>query len=502
MKKRIIASILTVIMLMTMLQTAALAADGEGTEAVASTTPQAAIYLDQQHGADSNDGLTKESAVQSIVKANELAESNHTNDIYLTSFYKITGAEVWDLGGKTIHRYGLGGYMIELVNASASLTLSNVVIDGAEYTVEATHAAETDSIIKAANGGTIVLKSGAVLQNNKAAQFGSSILANNGVNITMEDGAIIRNNTNRNYELGGGILIGNGSTFTMNGGEISGNTANGGGGVAIIGSTMVMNDGTISNNSTYRTSGQGSYGAGVYVADYANSSGGDTVFTAKPASFEMNGGKITGNTALDYGGGVLTFPQQGQKITININNGEISGNQVTEGSGGAFAAFFGVTELNIKGGTLSGNSAQNYGGGVFLYDATNVTISGGTISENKASQGGGVYLWPTSAVKQTNGSIENNVANVGGGVCGGTYTMTGGVIKDNNNSLTKEARLSARGDGVYVGTAFNLGNDAVISTNNDVYLVKGSSTPKEGRYINVISPYTGGKHCESDPDSQ
>ena len=489
MKKRIIASILTVIMLMTMLQTAALAADGEGTEAVASTTPQAAIYLDQQHGADSNDGLTKESAVQSIVKANELAESNHTNDIYLTSFYKITGAEVWDLGGKTIHRYGLGGYMIELVNASASLTLSNVVIDGAEYTVEATHAAETDSIIKAANGGTIVLKSGAVLQNNKAAQFGSSILANNGVNITMEDGAIIRNNTNRNYELGGGILIGNGSTFTMNGGEISGNTANGGGGVAIIGSTMVMNDGTISNNSTYRTSGQGSYGAGVYVADYAN--GGDTVFTAKPASFEMNGGKITGNTALDYGGGVLTFPQQGQKITININNGEISGNQVTEGSGGAFAAFFGVTELNIKGGTLSGNSAQNYGGGVFLYDATNVTISGGTISENKASQGGGVYLWPTSAVKQTNGSIENNVANVGGGVCGGTYTMTGGVIKDNNNSLTKEARLSARGDGVYVGTAFNLGNDAVISTNNDVYLVKGSSTPKEGRYINVISPYTG-----------
>ena len=205
----------------------------------------------------------------------------------------------------------------------------------------------------------------------------------------------------------------------------------------------------------------------------------------------MNGGKITGNKALDYGGGIVTFPQQSQKITININNGEISGNQVTEGSGGAVAAFFGVTELNIKGGTLTGNSARSYGGGVFLYDATNVTISGGTISENIASQGGGIYLWPTSAVKQTNGSIENNVANVGGGVCGGTYTMTGGVIKDNNNSLTETERRAAKGDGVYVGTAFNLGNEAVISTNNDVYLVKGSSTPKEGRYINVISPYTG-----------
>ena len=492
MNKRIIASILTVIMLMTMLPTAAFAADGESTETGDSTTPETAIYLDQQHGADDNDGLSKTTAVQTIEKAKELANEKNINDICLSSFYRVTGTETWDLGGKTLHRYGLGGYMIELADASASLTLSNIVIDGAECTVDATHAAETDSIIKAANGGTIVLNSGAILQNNKAAQFGSGILANNRVNITMEDGAIIRNNTNRNYELGGGILIGNGSTFTMNGGEISGNTANGGGGVAIIGSTMVMNGGTISNNSTYKTSGQGSYGAGVYVADYANASGGDTLFTATPASFEMNGGSICDNTALDYGGGVLTFPQYSKKITININNGEISGNKVTKGSGGAVAAFFGVTELNIKDGTLTGNSAYQFGGGVFLYQATNVMISGGTISENKALRGGGgVCLREGSAVKQTGGSIENNVAKVGGGIYSGTYTMTGGVIKDNNNSLTEAARLSTLGDGVFVGTAFNLGENAEISTNNDVYLTAGDSISKEGRYINVISPYTG-----------
>ena len=491
MKKKVMSWLLALSLLMTIFPVAAFATAGESTEPDDSTTPQAAIYLDQQNGADDNDGLSKTTAVKTIEKANALANEKNINDICLSSLYEVTGTEVWDLGEKTLHRYGIGGYMIELADASASLTLSNIVIDGAEYAADATHAAETDSIIKAANGGTIVLNSGAVLQNNKAAQFGSGILANNGVKITMEDGATIRNNTNSNYELGGGILIGNGSTFTMNGGEISGNTANGGGGVAIIGSTMVMNNGTISNNSTYPTSGQGSYGAGVYVADYANASGGDTLFTAQPASFEMNGGSISGNTALDYGGGILTFPQQGQKITININNGNISGNQVTEGSGGAVAAFFGVTELNVKGGTLSGNSAKNYGGGVFLYQATNVTISGGTISENRASSGGGVCLFAGSEVKQTSGSIENNVANVGGGVCGGTYTMTGGVIKDNNNSLTEAERRAAKGDGVYVGTAFNLGNDAVISTNNDVYLVKGSSIPKEGRYINVISPYTG-----------
>ena len=450
------------------------------------------IYLDQMHGDDTKDGLTESTAVKTIEKANELANANGTSDIFLKSVYQVTGTESWDLDGKTIHRHSLGGYMIELKDASASLTLKNVVIDGAEYSVAATHAAETDSIIKAASGGTIELKSGAILENNKTAQFGSGIFANNSVKITMENGAVIRNNTNSNYELGGGIMIGNGSTFTMNGGEISGNTANSGGGVAIIGSTMVMNGGTISNNSTYKTSGQGSYGAGVYVADYANASGGGTLFTAQPASFEMNGGKITGNQALDYGGGVLTFPQQSKKITININNGEISGNKVTKGSGGAVAAFFGVTELNIKGGTLTGNSAYQFGGGVFLYQATNVTISGGTISENKALRGGGgVCLREGAAVKQTGGSIENNVAKVGGGIYSGTYTMTGGVIKDNNNSLTEAARLSTLGDGVFVGTAFNLGNDAEISTNNDVYLTAGDPISKEGRYINVISLYTG-----------
>ena len=450
------------------------------------------IYLDQTHGNDANDGLTKDTAVRTLEKANELANANGTRDIFLASVYQVTGTENWDLGGKTIHRYKLGGYMIELKDASASLTLKDVVIDGAEYSVAAENAAETDSIIKAASGGTIELKSGAILENNKAAQFGSGILAINGVEITMEDGAVIRNNTNRNYELGGGILLGNGSIFTMNGGEISGNTANGGGGVAIIGSTMVMNGGKISNNSTYKTTGQGSYGAGVYVADYANASGGDILFKPKPASFEMNGGKITGNKALDYGGGILTFPQQGEKITININkNGEISENQVTKGSGGAIAAFFGVTELNVNGGTLTKNSAKNYGGGVFLYQATNATISKGMISENKAYKGGGVCLYYNSAAKQTGGSIENNVAVEGGGVYGGTYTMTGGVIKDNNNSLTDEERLWRDGDGVYVGTAFNLGDAAEISTNNDVYLEEGLSVAKEGRYINVISSYTG-----------
>ena len=149
-KTKLLSWLLTLSLLMTMLPTAAFAADGESTETGDSTPPEAAIYLDQQHGADDNDGLSKTTAVKTIEKANELANEKNINDICLSSFYKVTGTETWDLGGKTLHRYGLGGYMIELVDASASLTLSNIVIDGAECTVDAAHAAETDSIIKAA----------------------------------------------------------------------------------------------------------------------------------------------------------------------------------------------------------------------------------------------------------------------------------------------------------------------------------------------------------------
>ena len=94
MNKRIIASILTVIMLMTMLPTAAFAADGESTETGDSTTPEAAIYLDQQHGADDNDGLSKTTAVKTIEKANELANEKNIKDICLLSFYKSQGRKL------------------------------------------------------------------------------------------------------------------------------------------------------------------------------------------------------------------------------------------------------------------------------------------------------------------------------------------------------------------------------------------------------------------------
>ena len=80
--------------------------------------------------------------------------------------------------------------------------------------------------------------------------------------------------------------------------------------------------------------------------------------------------------------------------------------------------------------------------------------------------------------------------------------MTGGVIKDNNNSLTEEARRSTRGDGVYVGTAFNLGGAAEISTNNDVYLEKGAREAKRRALYQCDFFLYRCKHCETNSNPQ
>lgn len=65
--KKIVASILTAIMLMVVFQTAAFAAEGEGAEAnVSPKLGGSVIYLNQTDGADDNDGLTKATAVKTI----------------------------------------------------------------------------------------------------------------------------------------------------------------------------------------------------------------------------------------------------------------------------------------------------------------------------------------------------------------------------------------------------------------------------------------------------
>lgn len=73
-KRKVMPWLLALGLLMTIFPVAAFATAGKNTGGAGdSTTPEAAIYLDQQHGADENDGLSKTTAVKTIEKANALA---------------------------------------------------------------------------------------------------------------------------------------------------------------------------------------------------------------------------------------------------------------------------------------------------------------------------------------------------------------------------------------------------------------------------------------------
>ncbi|MDR0320104.1 MAG: InlB B-repeat-containing protein [Treponema sp.] len=175
-------------------------------------------------------------------------------------------------------------------------------------------------------------------------------------------------------------------------------------------------------------------------------------------SFTMEGGEISGNTAV----GVYMLTG-----TFNMNGGIISENEATNGGGVYVVYSTGI--FNMNGGTISGNEATN-GGGVFVYSGT-FNMTGGEIFENNAYNGGGVYVNNSGTFTMTGGEIsgnkvssapedDSNTTSRGGGVYlnSGNFTMDGGMISGNKNVHS--------GGGVYVKGGFFSMKSGTISGNN------------------------------------
>ena len=342
------------------------------------------IYLNQCDGSDDFDGTTFEQAVQTFQRAKELLSENGT--IWLIGPYTITGSETWSLadkGNAMVKRYRYAkdnnGNLLEEVNINnliklekgATLTLDHIVIDGSKEQWKEGEM-HNNALIAGFDNGKLILNEGAVLQNNNASYMGAAVSGWNGFELVMNEGSVIQDNECHGHEYGGGVFISEG-VFTMNGGRISNNRANRGGGVAIIAGTFNMNGGTVEGNSTYKNGEQPGYGGGLYIADYEGFSGAPASYSSGNAYFNMKGGSIQNNKAQHYGGGILTFPQDGQRVTLNISGGSIKNNETQE-SGGGIGMFFQDTVLNMTGGEISNNKAARYGGGLFPYNTVDSPI--------------------------------------------------------------------------------------------------------------------------------
>ena len=244
------------------------------------------------------------------------------------------------------------------------------------------------------------------------------------------NGGTISDNT---ADYGGGLYIYD-STFTMSVGTITDNTAtNGGGGVYVNNSTFNMSDGTISDNTATKGNGGGMYIWGIndftfdangctFTDNDAAEYGGGVYITAW-GTVTMTDCTVSGNTA-KYGGGVYVT---GSDCTFTLEGNTVSDNTASYNGGGVYVDF-GIFTMNS--GTIPGNSAL-VGGGVYMNGGM-FTMNGGIISGNMAWNGCGVYMYGNNKFTMNGGTISSDRTFIGSGVhvndSKGTFTMNGGYL--------------------------------------------------------------------------
>jgi len=219
-----------------------------------------------------------------------------------------------------------------------------------------------------------------------------------------------------NY-FGGGILnIDTNAEILMNGGSIVGNTAHYGGGVANLrGSSFTLNKGSITGNSSVSEAAYAG-GGGVYnngsclemnggeISHNTATFAGCGVCNLKSSSFKMTDGAITGNTqAMSFqneyeceGGGVFNYSSR-----FEMTGGSITWNEAALGAGVSnFKRFSDTapTDLIIIDGTITNNYATKNAAGVHNTADCNMTVGGTTVIRDNTAP----YYWGDLKIHDTN----------------------------------------------------------------------------------------------------
>lgn len=375
--------------------------------------------------------------------------------------------------------------------------------------------------------------------------------------LTINEGTLITG-----FDTNGGapISLTNSGTMTMNGGEISNNVGSGGvvgcGAIHLSGGTFVMNGGKICNNAAYTT-----FGGAVFLDSYRtlNSEG---TYDLVASSFIMNDGEISGNTAKGAGGvyvfGGSDFEMNGGRICNNravqteqtvygncegggglylrqgasaVINGGIINNNSTEVSGGGIIVFNGST-LTMTGGEVCGNTADSHGGAVCVADDFSTSIEGGsskaTFSGTKinnntancvysdtteehnadgfASGGGAIYVHEDSTVELLDNTTVENNKTLNGGDGGAIYIChTGKLVLANNDIRGNTASgnggaIYVQGSGKYTGNLLtgsaNDGHGAGSMMDLDFCVISGNTAENGGAiYIGGNNFVDGTEYC-------
>lgn len=310
------------------------------------------------------------------------------------------------------------------------------------------------------NGSSATISYNAKYGSRGGEKLDGAGIYNNGT-LTMNSGTI-RNNTGKH---GAAVYVASGKTFHMNGGTLENNRSSGGsGGAVCVLGTFNMTNATITNNST------GNLGGGVYIPE-----GG---------TFNMNAGSLISNCSGEHGGGVFN---QG---TFKMTNATIDHCTATNstGHGGGLCA---DAPAKLVGATIQYNTAD-LGGGVFVGQPDALTMDANTqIIYNTAKKGnnppfsrgsgGGIYVFNGASLTLNGGTIANNTATNGGGIGGeGTLTLSGSVVVSHNTATNDGGGLY-----LYERAAFTVNDGARIENNSATHGGGGAfNTSPQGLTIN------------------
>ena len=188
-------------------------------------------------------------------------------------------------------------------------------------------------------------------------------------------------------------------------------SSNGRGAGVLVGQSATTKDTAGKNDAVFKM-----YGGAIYN-NYPWEAGGENAASASGVligggTFNMYGGKITGNGRIDeesLGGGVFVANQG----SFLMSGGEISGNHAKEGGGVFVGGLYGYHDFSacsggtftMSGGSITGNSGT--GGGVYVSAGSNTSFTVSGSAQITGNTGSNVYL-------DKNKDGESNTINVNG----------------------------------------------------------------------------------------
>jgi hypothetical protein len=336
--------------------------------------------------------------------------------------------------------------------------------------------------------------------NNETTGKGGAILLysiSSQTDLLVSQGSKISGETtlegNKAYAGGGIFALGeHGSQVRIENSEISnnGSDTNGGGVLALLtqSSSLVIESSIISGNTAEGENANGvmGNGGGVYARTYSHYG---NPFPATRA-ITISQSRITGNTALNRGGGLFTYNADGTESLVHEST--ISGNSVPtsttnpDRNGGGIYAYFldqsGATQTPrfiITGSTVDHNEADMMGGGIFVcskyygeFVATNSTFSANETLNTSSGMGGGMLIAHFDAGGEIieaylrNLTVTDNTSSSGAGIAtkrlgGMNVRISNSIVSANHDHSSVESNLFGP---IMIDESFNnlVGNGSVV----------------------------------------